>query len=120
MENRQALPQRLFADESNSFGIGIDGLAKALKPLRRVDRVADDRVVDPVRRADIADNDRAHMHAHADPRVRRPPRGVGGGGVGQRRDGRGACGVGSCEIGIHVGGAGRDFEGARFWGGGGL
>ena len=36
-----------FADESNSFGIGVDGLAEALEPLRGVNRVADDRVVDP-------------------------------------------------------------------------
>src|SRR6202030_4051972 len=56
----------LFADESNSFGIGFDGLAEALQPLGRVNRVADDRVVDPVRRADIADNDWPQMDAHAD------------------------------------------------------
>ena len=55
-----------FADESDGFGIGIDGLAEALQPLRCVHRIADNRVVDPVRRADIADNDRAHMDADAD------------------------------------------------------
>ena len=55
-----------FADESNSFGIGIDGLAEALEPLRGVNRVADDRVVDPTRRADIAYNDWSQMDAYAD------------------------------------------------------
>src|SRR5215469_9757084 len=56
-----------FAYECYSFGIGIDSLAEALQPLRCIHRVADNRVVDPVRRADITDNDRAYMDAHADP-----------------------------------------------------
>ena len=55
-----------FADESYGFGVGIDHLAKALQPLRCVHRIADNRVVDPIRRADIADNDLAHVDAHAD------------------------------------------------------
>ena len=50
-----------FADESNSFGIGIDCLAQTLEPLRRVNRVTDDRVVDSIWRADVAHNDWAHV-----------------------------------------------------------
>src|ERR1700756_120877 len=54
-----------LADKRNRFGIGIDGLAEALQPLRGVHHVADNRVVDPIGSADVADNDRAHMDAHA-------------------------------------------------------
>src|SRR5579864_4545964 len=50
--------KNLFADQRDRLGIGIDGLAEALEPLRRVHRVADDRVVDAIRRADIADDHR--------------------------------------------------------------
>jgi hypothetical protein len=50
----------LFTDEGNSFGVGVNGLAKAFQPLRCVHYVADNRVVDLVRRADIADNDQAY------------------------------------------------------------
>jgi hypothetical protein len=57
LKTRRHSRKDFFADESNSFSFGIDHLAKALQPLGRVNRIANDRVVDPVRRADIADND---------------------------------------------------------------
>src|SRR5579872_4053116 len=56
----------ITADQYNRFGIGTDGLAEALQPLRRIHRIAHDGVVDPVRRADVADHDRPHMDSDTD------------------------------------------------------
>jgi len=42
-------------------------MSESLQLLRCIHRVADNRVVDPVRRADIADNDQTHMDAHPNP-----------------------------------------------------
>ena len=55
-----------LAYQDNRFRLRIDLLAQSLKPLRRVHDVADNGVVDPVRRADVADDQRPGMNANAD------------------------------------------------------
>ena len=42
-----------LANESDSFGIGINSFAKALKPLRRINSIANYRIVYSVRRTDV-------------------------------------------------------------------
>ena len=52
-------------EQDNRFGVGVDHLAKALEPLGRIHGITDDRIVDPVRRTDIADDGPPHMDADA-------------------------------------------------------
>lgn len=52
-------------EQDNRFGIGIDNFAKGLEPLGRIHGITDDRIVDPVRHTDIADDDPPHMDADA-------------------------------------------------------
>src|SRR5262249_28534811 len=58
--------KNLAADQGDRLGIGINDLSKAFQPLRCVHGVADNRVVDPVWRADVTDDDGPHMDADPD------------------------------------------------------
>ena len=58
--------KNFLANKGDSFGVGINSFAKALEPLRRINRVAHYCIVYSVRRTDVADNHRAHMDAHTD------------------------------------------------------
>ncbi len=58
--------------QDDDFGLALQACAQFLDSRRRVHAVADDRVVDPAGRADIADDHRAAVQADSHPDRRQP------------------------------------------------
>src|SRR5687768_15029971 len=58
--------------QDDDFGLALQACTQFLDPGRRVHAVADDSVVDPAGRADIADDHRAAVQADSHPDRRQP------------------------------------------------